>query len=251
MICPSLGSNSRTISCNRVKMGFLPVVARFPQKMGDTASKTKNILFLGLRSALDRHGPDAAVTSSLHAPHPTGLACADGVMAATELSSPLIGGQAGVANAWGGAEIKGEAFATFTAQADHGVNLQVGLGALVGLDASFSKFISASVQGQANAALNATFQIQVPMNLFQEVGAAVRLRISAEAAAGVTLQLGLSVGDFLSLVEGQVGADSLEAHLFGVFLDEVTIGGGACTPRRPPRRWRTPHSSWPAAPSRD
>jgi hypothetical protein len=147
-------------------------------------------------------------------------------MAATELSSPLIGGQAGVANEWGGAEIQGEALATFTAQADHGINFQVGLAALVGLDASFSKFISASVQGEANAALNATLQIQVPMNLFQEVGAAVRLRISAEAAAGVTLQLGLSVGDFLSLVEGQVGADSLEARLFSVFLDEVTIGGG-------------------------
>lgn len=147
-------------------------------------------------------------------------------MATTELASPLIGGQAGVANEWGGAAIEGEAFARFTAQADHGVRFDVGLGALVGLDASFSKFVSASAQGEAHAELSATVQIQVPMNLFEEVGAAVRLRISAEAAAGVTLSLGLNVGDFISLVESQVGANSLESRLFLIFLEEVTIGGG-------------------------
>ena len=143
-----------------------------------------------------------------------------------ELNSPLITGQAGVANEWGSAGIQGQALAAIKAQLDHGINIELELGALVGLDASFSKFITADVQGEAHAALNATVQIQVPMNLFEEVGVAVRLRIAAEAAAGVTLQLGLNVGDFLSLVDGQVGPDSLEARLFRIFLDEATIGGG-------------------------
>src|SRR4030095_2760178 len=82
----------------------------------------------------------------------------------------------------------------------NGINIELGLGALVGLDASFSKFITADVQGEAHAELNATVQIQVPMNLFEEVGAAVRLRIAAEAAAGVTPPLGLNVGDLLALL---------------------------------------------------
>jgi hypothetical protein len=147
-------------------------------------------------------------------------------MATTELDAPLIAGQAGVANEWGSASIEGQALAEIKAAIDHGIDIELGLGALVGLNASFSKFITADVQGEAHASLNATVQIQVPMNLFEEVGAAVRLRISAEAAAGVTLQLGLKVGDFLSLVAAQVGANSVEAKLFRIFLDEVTIGGG-------------------------
>jgi hypothetical protein len=58
------------------------------------------------------------------------------------------------------------------------------------------------------------------------VGAAVRLRISAEAAAGVTLDLGLKIGDFIELVEDEVGADTLAAQLFLVFLEEASLGGG-------------------------
>ena len=170
-------------------------------------------------------------------------------MATTELASPLIGGQAGVANKSGSAAIEGEAFAKFTAQADHGVRFDIGLGALVGLNASFSKFVSASAQGEAHAELNATVQIQVPMNLFEEVGAAVRLRISAEAAAGVTLSLGLNVGDFISLVESQVGTNTLESRLFLIFLEEVTIGGGVYA-KAAAWRWRTRRLLSPVARSK-
>ena len=130
------------------------------------------------------------------------------------------------ASEWG--QVAGHGLVTFKAGAQfrRGIDLELGLDAIAGLDASFRKFIAAEAQGEARGTLLVKGQIQVPMNLFEEAGAAVRLQAVAELAAGVQLSLALKIGDFILLAEQDPQLKGLPARLFRVFMEEVTIGGG-------------------------
>ncbi|NOY39014.1 MAG: hypothetical protein GXO95_01905 [Nitrospirae bacterium] len=147
-------------------------------------------------------------------------------MSSLDLTKNLLNAKAGISNEWGSAGIQGEGLATFRTEFNHGLRLDAGIGVLANLDASFRKYIAAHLMGEAHAQLRVTGQVQVPMNLFEEVGVAVRLQAIAEAAAGVSLNLGLSIGDFIKLAESDPQLEGLPAKLFRVFMEEVTIGGG-------------------------
>src|SRR5262249_4062248 len=85
---------------------------------------------------------------------------------------------------------------------------------------------SADVQGTAQAEARVTAQIQVPMDLFDEAGLAVRLQAIAQAAAGVQIRLGLSIGDFIALIDTHPKMMGIPAKLPHPFLEEIDIGGG-------------------------
>ncbi len=139
---------------------------------------------------------------------------------------PIVSAAAGASSQWGSAEIQGSALATLKAELRHGAAFDLGLGAYVNLDANFQKYIAAEMTGQAMAEVRVTGQVQVPLNLFEEIGLAVRLKLAAEAAAGVSLRLGLSPGEIFSLVENDLRVQGLPLKLFRIFLEEVTFGGG-------------------------
>jgi hypothetical protein len=64
----------------------------------------------------------------------------------------------------------------------------------------------------------------MPLNLFDEIGLAVRLQAVTELAAGARLALALEIGDFLSLVDQDPMMQGVPARLLRVFLEEIDIG---------------------------
>jgi len=131
-----------------------------------------------------------------------------------------------VATDW--AQAGGNAQVTIAAgaQVARGINFDLGISALANVDAGVGKFLSAELSGQASAAASVTAQIQVPMNLFGEIGFAVRLQAIAELAAAVQVGLGLKIGDFLELAEQDQQMRGLPIELLKVFLSEVNIKAG-------------------------
>src|SRR5262245_49027280 len=82
---------------------------------------------------------------------------------------------------------------------NRGVDLGLGVEALARLDGAIRQYLAADVSGQAHAAARVRAQVQMPLDLFDEAGIAVRLQAIAEAAAGVQLGIGLDIGSFLAL----------------------------------------------------
>lgn len=127
-------------------------------------------------------------------------------MPGPNLSQTLLGGSADYkASDWLQASASGKLDLLAAAELRRGLNLGLGAEALVELDASLRKFIALDVSAQANATARVQAQVQVPLDLFSEAGFALRLQAVAEAAVGINLGIGLSVGDFLALA----GADPL------------------------------------------
>jgi hypothetical protein len=147
-------------------------------------------------------------------------------MPSVDASRPLLDAQAGAASDWGSATIQGGVLAELKAELRRGFAVDVGLGAFVDADVSFSKFVSAEAQGEAHAEVRLTGQAQLPFDIFDEAGAAVRLKIAAEAAAGVTLRLGLNLGDFLALARKDIRIKGLPLRLLVILLEEADVGGG-------------------------
>ena len=148
-------------------------------------------------------------------------------MPSTELDRNVLDAQfSGSASDWG--QIDGQGLVQFRAGAElnRGVNLDLGLEAFANLDASFRKYVAADLTGEARGTLALKCQVQVPMNLFDEVGLAIRLQAVAELAAGASLTLGLSLRDFIALVERDPLMQGVPLRLFRIFMEEVTIGGG-------------------------
>ena len=141
-------------------------------------------------------------------------------------TTPLVTAQAGASAPWGDASIGGNLQATLKAELRHGLAVDIGLGAFVDVSGELSRFFSVEAAGEAHAEVRLTGQAQVPLNLFEEIGLAVRLKASAEAAAGVSLRVGVNVGDFLDLIEGDLGLEGLPPRLAAILLEEATFGGG-------------------------
>lgn len=133
---------------------------------------------------------------------------------------------ANVATDW--AQAGGHAQADFAAGAQfkRGINLDLSIQALAQVDASVARFLSAELSGQASASASVKAQIQAPMNLFGEIGIAVRLQAVAELAAAVQVGIGLKVGDFLELAGSDPRMQGLPTSLLRVFLSEIKVGGG-------------------------
>lgn len=107
-----------------------------------------------------------------------------------------------------------------------GFDLQIGAEALVKLDASIRKFLAVDAQAFATASAGVRAQLQTPIDLFSEAGAALRLQAQAQAAAGVQLGIGLSVRDFLAIVDNDPRLRGAPARLVRVLLEEATVRGG-------------------------
>lgn len=131
-----------------------------------------------------------------------------------------------VATDWGQAGGSAQVNISAGAQVDRGINFDLGISALASVDAGVARFLSAELSGQASAAASVRAQIQVPMNLFGEIGFAVRLQAIAELAAAVQVSLGLKVGDFLELAGTDPNMRGLPVDLLRVFLSEIDIKAG-------------------------
>lgn len=148
-------------------------------------------------------------------------------MATVDGSRELIGAGADFkAGDW--ASVGAEASLDLLAVADlnRGIDLGLGVEALARLDGAVKKFIAADIHGQAHAAARVRAQVQIPLDLFDEAGMAVRLQAVAEAAAGVQLGIGLSIDDFLALAGSDERLRGVPFELLKVFLDEFEIQGG-------------------------
>ena len=106
-----------------------------------------------------------------------------------KLDQSVFEASADAAEEWGA--IRGGASLKFdgNVSARRGIDIDLGLMAIVNLDASFSQYLAADLSGQAQAQASIRGQIQLPINLFDEIGVAVRLQAIAEVAAGVRLGL--------------------------------------------------------------
>jgi hypothetical protein len=144
-------------------------------------------------------------------------------MGTLDLNQPIFAASAGAANDWG--SISGGTSVEFRGniQARRGLDIDLGLLGMANLDASFSQFLAADLSGQAIAQASVRGQVQIPLNLFSEIGMAIRLQAIAELAAGIRVGLGLSVGDFLSLADQDPHLRGMPARLLRIFLEEVDL----------------------------
>jgi len=148
-------------------------------------------------------------------------------MPGLDLNAQILSASASAnAGDWATAEAGASFDVEVAAELDRGFELGGGAEAGVHVDASVSKFISAGAGGEAHASARVKAQVQVPMDLFDECGLAVRLEAIAEAAAAVNLRIGLSIGDFLDLAGEDLRIKGVPLKLLRVLLEETDIQGG-------------------------
>jgi hypothetical protein len=144
-----------------------------------------------------------------------------------ELTGNLLGASANfTADDWLNAGASAGFDFTLAANLRRGIDVGAGAQALVALDASIRKFIAADVTGEAHAAARVGARVQVPLDLFDEAGAVVRAEAVAEAAASISLAIGLSIGDFLELAGNDPHMRGVPLQLLRILLEETTIQGG-------------------------
>ena len=150
-------------------------------------------------------------------------------MPGPNLNQSLLAGSADYkASNWLEVSASGKLELLAAAELRRGLNLGLGIEALVELDASLRKFIALDVNAQANAAARVQAQVQVPLDLFSEAGFAVRLQAVAEAAVGINLGIGLSVGEFLALAGADPRMKGAPLKLLALLLepDQVVVSAG-------------------------
>ena len=147
-------------------------------------------------------------------------------MSNVDLSQPVLGAGASAATGWGSVEAQGNVNFTGRLEVNRGFLLDFGVGAMAEVSGAIRKFLAADLQGDANAEARILAQLQMPMDLFSQAGFAAQIKATAEAAVGVRLNLGLTLGDFIALVEADPAMAGVPAKVFRAFLGEVSIGGG-------------------------
>src|SRR5688572_23597619 len=141
------------------------------------------------------------------------------------ISARLLGAGAQAQNEWAHAGALTAVSFTGEARLRRGIAVTIGIDALATADAGLSRFIEATVQGNAFAEAKAGLQYQLPLNLFDEFGLTIGAQAVAQAAAGIEVGLGLSVGDFIDLVSQTVDAEGVPLEIVKLLLDEAAIGG--------------------------
>lgn len=107
-----------------------------------------------------------------------------------------------------------------------GINLEAGVGVMGELSAALRYFLAADLNASAQASARLRGQIQVPLDLFDEAGFAVRLQAVAEASVSIRLGLGLSIREFLQLAQQTGQLDETGNELLVIFLEELDIQAG-------------------------
>lgn len=147
-------------------------------------------------------------------------------MATLDFGKKVFEADASAANDWGSISAGAGFDFRGNIEARRGIDIDLGLMAIANLDASFSEYVAGDLSGQALAQASIRGQIQLPLNLFDEIGVAVRLQAVAELAAGIRLGLGLSIGDFLELAADDPHLDGVPSRLLMIFLEEVELKAG-------------------------
>jgi hypothetical protein len=147
-------------------------------------------------------------------------------MPGLDLSRNIFDAGASAATDWGAVSAGANFAFTGDIQLHRGIDIDLGLAAFAQLDASFHRFLAANLTGNATAQATLEGQVQMPLNLFDEIGIAVRLQAVAELAAGARLALGLEIGDFLDLVDQDPQMRGMPAQLLRVLLEQVDISAG-------------------------
>ena len=145
-------------------------------------------------------------------------------MPGLDLSKNIFSAGASAATNWGSVSANANFDFAGNILLRRGVDLDLGLAAIAQLDASFHRFLAADLSAQGEAQATLRDQVQMPLNLFDEIGLAVRLQAVTELAAGARLALALEIGDFLSLVDQDPMMQGVPARLLRVFLEEIDIG---------------------------
>jgi hypothetical protein len=138
----------------------------------------------------------------------------------------ISAGASAKAGNWATAEAGAKLSLLAQAQLKRGVAVGAGAEAIVHVDASVQKYLAAGVNGQANAAARVQGQVQVPLDLFDECGLAVRLDAVAEAAAAADLRIGLAAEDFLALAGDGLLPQGAPMQLLRILLEEMVVQGG-------------------------
>jgi len=141
------------------------------------------------------------------------------------ISQPLLGAGASAKNDWAHASAATSLTFTGEAQIRRGVEVAIGLKALATADAGLSRFIDATARGNAFAEATASLRYQLPLNLFDEFGLTIGAQAVAQAAAGIEVGLGLSIGDFVALLRQNQESAGLPIDLIVLLLDEAVVGG--------------------------
>ena len=142
-----------------------------------------------------------------------------------DISQRLLGAGALAKNDWAKAEAATSLTFTGEAQIRRGIEIAIGLSALATADAGLSRFIDATVRGNAFAEATANLRYQLPLNLFDAFGVTIGAQAVAQAAAGIEVGLGLSIGDFIALIHQNSESEGLPIDLVLLLLDEATVGG--------------------------
>ncbi len=146
-------------------------------------------------------------------------------MAGVNLSRPLLEAGASAKCDFAAADARTGLDFDLDLKFKRGAKLEIGVGAYADASAEFSKFIHASIAGTAFAEARAGVQLQLPLNLFDEFGFSARAEAIAQAAAGLEVNLGLSVGDFVAMAKRDPDFFGVPLEMFMLLLEEVAIGG--------------------------
>jgi hypothetical protein len=146
-------------------------------------------------------------------------------MSGIDYSQPIVGAGASARTDFAAAQARTGLDFRGAARFKRGVKAELGVEAFADASAEVSKFVRASIAGTAFARAQAGIQLQLPLNLFSEFGFAARAEAIAEAAAGLRVDLGLSIGDFVLLAQRDPESVGLPIEVLLLFLEEVSIGG--------------------------
>lgn len=146
-------------------------------------------------------------------------------MAGVDFSQPILGAGASAKTDFAAAQARTGLNFIGDARFKRGIKAELGVEAFANASAELSKFVHASIEGTAFARAQAGIQLQLPLNLFDEFGFSAKAEAIAEAAAGVEVALGLSIGDFVLLAKRDPNLIGLPLEILLLFLEEVSVGG--------------------------
>ncbi len=144
-------------------------------------------------------------------------------MAGLNLSNKLVGAGAQASTDFANAQANASVQFTGELALNRGLQIEIGIGAFTEASAAFSKFINASIKGTAFARASAGVQFQLPFNLFKDFGFIAKAQAIAEVGAGVEAGIGISIGDFIRIIERVPEMQGLPIKLIIMFLEEVDV----------------------------
>lgn len=144
-------------------------------------------------------------------------------MAGLDFNRNLVGAGARASTDFANAQANARVEFNGNIELNRGFKAELGIGAFTEASAAFSKFINASIKGTAFAQASAGVQFQLPFNLFRDFGFIAKAQAIAEAGAGVEGGIGISVGDFIRIIERDPNMQGLPIKLIIMFLEEVDV----------------------------